>query len=80
MGLSGFELLYLFHYVSGCLLDETLCDADEDCVQDGLFGQCYSGSEDAVSPIILEEDLTPEQVVYLNEKLLIKFFLSERSS
>jgi len=54
----------------GCILDENLCDSEETCVQDGLFGQCYSAtSPNSVPPILLEEDLTVQQRALLRLEL-----------
>ncbi|KAI6171328.1 Receptor-type tyrosine-protein phosphatase N2 [Aphelenchoides bicaudatus] len=58
-----------------CLLDDSLCDGDEVCVQDGLFGQCYSSlSADAVPPILLDEDLTVQQVKACKQSMFRKHF------
>jgi protein tyrosine phosphatase len=54
----------------GCLLDSTLCESEESCVQDGLFGQCYASMlPESVSPILLDEDLTLQQKALLRLEL-----------
>ncbi|KAK6745777.1 hypothetical protein RB195_012098 [Necator americanus] len=38
----------------GCTLTDTLCDEDEYCFSDGVFGQCYSPSSGAPTPTVID--------------------------
>lgn len=42
-------------------MDETLCDASESCISDGLFGQCYNG--DAGEPMVVEDLTLPQRAL-----------------
>ncbi|KAI6235178.1 Receptor-type tyrosine-protein phosphatase N2 [Aphelenchoides besseyi] len=56
--------------LQGCRLDSTLCDSTENCIPDGLFGQCYAEDSDAaIPPILLDSELTDPQRVLLRLEL-----------
>jgi protein tyrosine phosphatase len=52
----------------GCSNNEQLCDPEEVCLPDGLFGQCYSEAS-PVTPLILEKPLTRNQQQLLRYEL-----------
>ncbi|KAI6188448.1 Receptor-type tyrosine-protein phosphatase N2 [Aphelenchoides besseyi] len=63
-------LQFLILLASGCRLDSTLCDSTENCIPDGLFGQCYAEDSDAaIPPILLDSELTDPQKVLLRLEL-----------
>ncbi|CAD5223188.1 unnamed protein product [Bursaphelenchus xylophilus] len=78
-GPSYFPLLYLLvslfniftHAATyqGCLLDETLCQPNEACISDGLFGQCYDQSTIDTPPLLLDNDLSLPQRALLRLEL-----------
>ncbi|WKY02389.1 hypothetical protein Q1695_015997 [Nippostrongylus brasiliensis] len=39
---------------NSCTLTETLCEEDEYCFPDGVFGQCYSPSSGAPTPTVID--------------------------
>uniref|UniRef100_A0A1I7T0I6 Lipoprotein n=1 Tax=Caenorhabditis tropicalis TaxID=1561998 RepID=A0A1I7T0I6_9PELO len=39
--------------MAGCNLSENLCDNDESCYPDGVFGQCYSSESGSPEPTVL---------------------------
>ncbi|CAJ0597157.1 unnamed protein product [Cylicocyclus nassatus] len=38
----------------GCTLTDTLCENDEQCFPDGVFGQCYSPNSGAPTPTVID--------------------------
>lgn len=54
--------------ILGCSLDQELCDENESCIPDGLFGQCYSDSA-SVSPLLIGEPLNEVQQEVLRAEL-----------
>jgi protein tyrosine phosphatase len=54
--------------LQGCSLDQELCDENESCIPDGLFGQCYSDSA-SVSPLLIGEPLNEIQQEVLRAEL-----------
>ncbi|EYB86806.1 hypothetical protein Y032_0273g999 [Ancylostoma ceylanicum] len=39
---------------TGCTLTDTLCEEDEYCFSDGVFGQCYSPNSGAPTPTVID--------------------------
>uniref|UniRef100_A0AC34RF79 Receptor-type tyrosine-protein phosphatase N2 n=1 Tax=Panagrolaimus sp. JU765 TaxID=591449 RepID=A0AC34RF79_9BILA len=55
--------------LQGCSLDNNLCDNDEICLPDGLFGQCYSESTN-LAPLIVQKPLNQIQKEVLKVQLM----------
>ena len=55
--------------LQGCSLDNTLCDDNEICLPDGLFGQCYSEISES-TPLIVQRPLTQIQKEILRIQLM----------
>jgi protein tyrosine phosphatase len=55
--------------LQGCSLDNTLCDDNEICLPDGLFGQCYSENSES-TPLIVQRPLTQIQKEILRIQLM----------
>lgn len=53
---------------SGCNLSENLCDNDESCFPDGVFGQCFSEESGSPAPTVLD-DLDDTQLELLKLEL-----------
>ncbi|EYB86805.1 hypothetical protein Y032_0273g999 [Ancylostoma ceylanicum] len=57
--ITVFALCCTLHTVTplllyGCTLTDTLCEEDEYCFSDGVFGQCYSPNSGAPTPTVID--------------------------